>query len=455
MRVLLISPNRLRFPYPVYPIGLDYVAGTLAVRHDVRLLDLCPLEEHEIDEALSMAVAQFAPEVVGISIRNLDNLEATRPRAFMDDLRRVTGRIRSSTSAPIVLGGSGFSLFPAELLDLLEADYGIVGEGERALPLMDAIEAGDRVVPRPGLAVRGRPLLSSNFETGHRAARRLTPRVNPAFHWYLEHGAILGLQTQCGCAMRCIYCTYPILDGGRTRLFAPDSVALEARQLEDAGAGFVVLTDSVFNAVPEHSLAVAEAFSRAGLKTPWGAFFAPLSPPEGFYEQMARGGCTHVEFGTDSLCDPMLRRLRKGFSRADALEAHRAALAAGLHVAHFLLLGGPDETPDTVDETLDACAGLERTALFFFCGMRICPGTELESIARATGQISPEQSLLQPVFYEPAAISLAEIADRVQRRAAGRLNWNTGSGSDRAAGLVSRLHGRGHKGPLWERLAEA
>jgi len=49
VRVLLISPNRLRFPYPVYPVGLDYVAGALAARHEVRILDLCPLADDEVD----------------------------------------------------------------------------------------------------------------------------------------------------------------------------------------------------------------------------------------------------------------------------------------------------------------------------------------------------------------------------------------------------------------------
>ena len=40
MRVLLISPNTLTEPYPVYPLGLDYVAGALAPAHVVRIADM-------------------------------------------------------------------------------------------------------------------------------------------------------------------------------------------------------------------------------------------------------------------------------------------------------------------------------------------------------------------------------------------------------------------------------
>ena len=32
MKVLLISANTLKEPYPVYPLGLDYVAGAIAER---------------------------------------------------------------------------------------------------------------------------------------------------------------------------------------------------------------------------------------------------------------------------------------------------------------------------------------------------------------------------------------------------------------------------------------
>ncbi len=45
VRVLLVSANRMRQPYPVHPIGLDYVAAALEPAHEVRVLDLCPLED--------------------------------------------------------------------------------------------------------------------------------------------------------------------------------------------------------------------------------------------------------------------------------------------------------------------------------------------------------------------------------------------------------------------------
>jgi hypothetical protein len=40
VNVLLISANRLKAPYAVYPLGLDYVARALTPHHRVRVVDL-------------------------------------------------------------------------------------------------------------------------------------------------------------------------------------------------------------------------------------------------------------------------------------------------------------------------------------------------------------------------------------------------------------------------------
>ncbi len=450
MKVLLISVNRTAFPYPVYPLGLDHVAGAISPPHAVRILDLCPVPEGQVGAEVERAVRELEPDAVGLSIRNIDSNDATAVEEFFSPLRAVVERVRSATRAPVVLGGAGFTIFPDELMRLAGADYGVVGEGEQALALLDALEAGRSPEGLPGVAVKGRPAPAPS-PLGCALPRRASPGVNGALGFYAARGGVLNLQTQRGCAFRCVYCTYPGIEGRAVRQVAADDAARTALELQDAGARFLFVTDSVFNGDPDHAEAVAAAFSRAGVRVPWGAFFAPTRPPDGFYDRMARAGCSHVEFGTEALSDGMLRRIHKTFRASEVLEAHRAARAAGIHVAHFLLLGGPGETLDTVDETLAAAEALSDAALFFFCGMRVYPGTELERIARREGQLDGG-SLLPPVFYAPPGLPLAEIAAHVERRADGRLNWIVGAGAGRAAALIARMHERGQAGPLWEKL---
>jgi len=236
------------------------------------------------------------------------------------------------------------------------------------------------------------------------------------------------------------------------RRIPPQVVARSALALQAAGARYLFLTDSAFNADFVHSLEVGEAFRKAGLTIPWGGFFAPTRPPEGYFARLAQAGLTHVEFGTEALSDPVLQAYRKPFTVEEVFAAHRDALAAGLHVAHYLLLGGPGESPATLEETLANVDKMKRCVVFFFCGMRIYPHTALYRLALETGQVTPGQDLLAPAYFRSPALTEDHIADRLRSAAAGRDNWLLGDGGEEVEKILTRLHGRGMTGPMWEFL---
>jgi radical SAM superfamily enzyme YgiQ (UPF0313 family) len=447
MRVLLISANTLTAPYPVYPIGLDYVAASLTPVHEVRILDMNCAGTEEI----KTAIYGFRPEVVGISLRNIDNTDTTDPQGFMAAYRQIAETVRSHCRAPIVLGGAGFSIFPEKIIETLEADFGIVGEGDRMAGLVDALAAGASTDGLPGVITAKRVL--DPPVPANRGFQRRFDAESEHLSFYLRHGGMLNLQTKRGCPFRCIYCTYPHIEGRRLRLIDPSSVADTAKALEDAGARYFFIVDSAFNAHVDHSLAVAEQFRKKGVSIPWGAFLAPLQMPEGYFDRLARAGLTHVEFGTESLSDRVLRAYGKPFHRQWVLEDHEQARNAGLHIAHYFLLGGPEETAETLETTLSHIDKLKKSVLFLFCGMRIYPRTPLFDRALIEGRIHPEQNLLEPVFYESQAIGRDAIIERVKERAAGRVNWIVGSGGDEAGAVVERMYRKGYAGPLWEFLA--
>lgn len=449
MKVLLISANRLTVPFPVYPLGLDHVAGALEGRHEVLVLDRGTQSPQEIEEVLAAA----RPELVGISVRNIDSTDHTAPQSFVPELRALVGQVRRlCPGVPVVLGGAGYSIFPVELLAQAAADYGIVGEGERLGLLLEALERGERPAPDlPGLVLPGRSPGALPPPLPGPPDRRL-PRDPAQLAYYLQHAGMLNLQTKRGCPYHCIYCTYPLIERRQLRLFAPERVAREARELEQAGARFLWITDALFNSDAEHSLAVARAMKAAGVSIPWGAFFAPFAPPAGYYAELADCGLTHVELGTESLADPVLAAYGKAFDAADVLAAHRAAQGAGLHLAHYFVLGGPGETRATLQQTLEQVERLEQAVLFFFCGMRIYPGTPLAALAVAQGMIERGATLLDPCYYHSSEVPPAEIQEQVAARARGRTSWVIGSGGETVGRIVARLHARGHVGPLWEKM---
>jgi radical SAM superfamily enzyme YgiQ (UPF0313 family) len=449
MKLLLLSANTTQYPYPVYPLGLDFIVGALAPRHEVRIVDMNVVGGLD---PLEVAIRDFDPDVIGLSIRNIDNVDTLATKSFVQGHQRIIQAIRGCSKAPVVIGGSGFSIFPGELMALLDADFGVVGEGEFLGPLLDALEKGAVVADLPGIIGRGEGVRSAVPWTG--AVRRQFRPVDAQLRFYLERGGILNLQTKRGCPYHCIYCTYPHIEGRRLRLNSPDEVAGEARELQEMGARYLFIADSVFNADYGHSLAVAQAFRRQGLSIPWGAFFAPTRPPDGYYNALAEAGLTHVEFGTETFCNGQLKRYGKPFDMEDVLLAQRSARQAGVHIAHYLLLGGPGEDAQTLDETLNHMEIIEKAVFFVFCGIRVYPHTRLYDIARQEGQIAPEQDLLAPVFYRSKGIGTEEIIARIEKRARGRRNWVYGDGSEKNERVVVRLHGRGHAGPLWELLLQ-
>jgi radical SAM superfamily enzyme YgiQ (UPF0313 family) len=445
VRVLLVATNRMLTPFPVYPIGVDYVATALQGRHEVRVLDLaCDGAE----EALATVCQSLRPEVVGLSIRNVDSAETSNPEGFIPDLERVAALVRKNSQARLVLGGPGFSIFPQALMKRLGGDFGVAGEGERLGWLLDDLAAGE-VTPFPGLLVRDDSREPPAPWTGPRLRKVTSPET--VAH-YLRWGGMLNVQTKRGCPYLCTYCTYPGIEGRKLRLFDPDSVAREWQSLIAAGAKYVFVTDSVFNSHPGHNLAVADALKRHQVSVPWGAFFSPLKPPAGYYRRLREAGLTHAEFGTESLSSAMLKDYRKPFTVEHALAAHAEARAAGIHVAHYIMLGGPGETEATVQETLDRCDKIDDAALFFFCGVRIYPGTTVHALAVREGQVGAKDDLLTPRFYAPSGIGVEAIGKMVTARARGRRHWVIGSGDADMTAVIKRMYQRGHTGPLWDRL---
>jgi len=450
MNILLISANRQTSPYPVYPLGLDYVAGTIADKHQVRICDLLAAGHDE----LAAILEEFVPDVIGISCRNIDNTDYAAPVSFFAGYKELVAWLRGRTRAIIVLGGCGFTMMPQVFLRETGADFGIAGEGERFALLLDSLTTGRDPAACEGVIAPGKEIVPPPPWPGM-ARRSFAWDGDGGGHhqYYLRHGGMLNLQTKRGCVFRCSYCAYPHIEGGKHRLFDPAAVASEAKRLEAAGAKYLFFTDSAFNSDIEHSLAVARALRQEKLAIPWGAFFAPLRLPDGYFTAMRAAGCKHIEFGSESLSNTMLQSYRKPFTAADVVAAHEAALQAGLRVAHYFLFGGVGESRQTVGETLDNLDKLRQTVFFLFTGVRIYPATALYEAALAGGQVTAGDSLAEPVFYRPESIGLEEITALVHERAAGRSNWLSGSGGSQDE-TTAQIHARGLTGPLWEFLTK-
>ena len=140
MKVLLISANTESINMPIIPIGLGAVAAaTRNAGHEVEVVDLMRVTDTHL--IIKEALERFGPDVIGISVRNIDDQKINHPRFLLDQVKPVISDCRRFSEAPIVLGGAGYSIFPESALSYVEADMGIQGEGETAFPtLLDLLE---------------------------------------------------------------------------------------------------------------------------------------------------------------------------------------------------------------------------------------------------------------------------------------------------------------------------
>ena len=85
MNILLIITNRYRGPIPVIPLGACLVAESCErTGHQVQILDF--MFERDPLHALNSAVNKTKPDIIGISLRNIDNNDMQYPVTFYKDL---------------------------------------------------------------------------------------------------------------------------------------------------------------------------------------------------------------------------------------------------------------------------------------------------------------------------------------------------------------------------------
>ena len=446
MKLLLISANRERSPYPVFPLGLAYLAAPLAAAgHTLSVLDLCfqadPLA------AIAAALDGFRPDAVVVSLRNIDNVTFPDCRSYLAGVRDLVAACAGR--ATVVIGGSGFSLMPLEILRYTGAQFGVTGEGEEVLPrLLEAVAGAGDPASLPGVVVAG----AERFLPPVPLSRIGTPdRSLFAVDRYHREGGMANLQTKRGCPFTCIYCTYPLLEGARVRVRPVAEIVAEIRTLVDChGVNYLYFVDDIFNYPVEFALELCRAMRAARLPVNWSAFINPDFLPPRLLEAMLLAGCDALEFGTESGSPVMLKRLGKSFSVETVRESSRLCREFGVDFAHYILFGGPGESDETIAESFSLMDELAPTAVIAMTGIRIFPGTALHRQALAEGAITPETDLLEPVFYLAPAIR-ETLCATVTRLALERKNWVVpGLEINISDAMLEMVRHFAVRGPLWK-----
>jgi radical SAM superfamily enzyme YgiQ (UPF0313 family) len=437
MKALVVATNRYRNPAPVMPVGACLVAEAAErAGHRVALLDL--MFERDPVRALESALDRERPDVIGLSIRNIDNNDANRPRNLCEDLAPLMAALRRKTPAPVALGGAAVGVMPEALLRYTGASWASLGDGEVVFPaLLDALEAGRRASETPGLAwlendAFARSSTAPRLSLASPEPGRRDGCVVPDYRRWLRmssYRSVLtaaAVQTKRGCPYECVYCTYAALEGREYRLCEPEGVARAVRSLTQAGLRDIEFVDNVFNSPRVHAQAVCEALARdrhgARLQS---LELSPRFLDDELLSAMEAAGFVAIGITIESAADAVLARMRKGFTSEDVRRAAEVVRRHRIPCLWILLFGGPGETEATVRETFDFVHRSVRPqdVVFYNWRVRVYPGTEIERMARAEGMLGGgRDDLLKPAFYFSPGMDPVRLAETLSRFSASHLN---------------------------------
>lgn len=457
MNILIISTNRNAYPVPVLPSGACLVAEA-AERIGYRVFFLDLMFTNDPFRAVKSILGKMSFDVIGLSVRNIDNIDMGSPRNFIEELLPLIAAIRRYTKTPLVLGGASLMIMPEEIMRATGVSCAVTGDGTMVFPRL--VEKLARKVPwmhLPGVA----SLIDGKYRINAPEPYIYRTCTGPDYgRWvnvkaYRSHLSTIPLQTKQGCRFQCVYCTYRKIEGSAYHLLDPESVAEAILRYSTSGFDDIEFVDNVFNSPYDHALAICESLIHSNHRARLQSIeLNPVSFDSTLLSAMERAGFVGIGLTVESASDQVLKALRKGFTAREVIAAADVVKRNRLPCLWIFLLGGPGETRDTVRDTIRFAEKFIRPqdAALFNIGIRVYPGTELEYIARRQGVLSlPASSMLAPRFYISPDVDADWIMEQVKKSMNSHMNFmNSDSLSFPYLPQISRLgHRLGLKTPLW------
>lgn len=423
--ILLFHTDKYYLVNQVYPFGLDLIAHALRIRGHVAQIACAFLPDPDWRKNVWGAISRFCPDVIGLSIRNMDTCMSCeaygdhetrdyRTFYFLPEIRELASYIgQRAPRVPVVVGGGAFTVAPEAILKYLGLRYGIMGEGEKPFcRFVEAFPDKERISTIPGMIYvcddgncKTNPREAFAFDASSSLGQR-EPRFN-----YAYQAAGVPVRVKRGCHHRCSYCVEPIIEGRKFVFRNVASVIQEMKAMSDTmdNADTVFFVDTEFN-VPDltYCTDLVTAVLREGLQDRF-RFVTQLIPKpldSDFVRLLGEAGFS-VVLSCESFSDSVLQENHMAYKDEDIVQALEAFSKAGIHCTASLIFGLPGETAGTMTHTLarmkEYPVGPLRT-YEYTVGGRIYQGTPLcEWIEREkpTRNLygTPSEGYLDPYYF--------------------------------------------------------
>ena len=388
LKILLINPNRMLNP-PVIPIGLEYLATALENHnHDVNILDLCFTSSPM--EALDNNLKKEKYDIIGFSIRNIDSCIYFNNEFYLPEFKNLINSVKKY-EAPVVLGGAGFSAMPNEILEYLQADYGIIGPGEKSFPeFLELWQKGK---------IENKIFNGWDYGLDDSLINIRAKKVD--YQQYLTNEGIIGFSTHTGCQNQCPYC---IEAGTKVSFKKIANIIEEIEYLVNMGYTHFHLCDSEFNSDLNFSIEFCEVLAKKSLPMKWTLYMKPYPYNERLFQVLHESNAYLITLSVDS--DKITQTLNN-YSYADLAKIIDYCKKYKIELAIDLLTGYSYETIDSTKEMLEFFQKNRPKTVGISFYYRIFKNTALEKTIRndlalqknLTRVQSVEENFLKPIFF--------------------------------------------------------
>jgi radical SAM superfamily enzyme YgiQ (UPF0313 family) len=141
--------------------------------------------------------------------------------------------------------------------------------------------------------------------------------------------------------------------GAKVRYRNPQNVVDEMEYLAAFGFRQINVADDLFTSNENHCLMVCNEIIKRGLKIKWTSFARVDTVSVKVLARMREAGCHTVSFGIESGNSEILKRIKKGISLEQVVNAVNMCNEAGVSPHASFILGLPGETPETLKETVE------------------------------------------------------------------------------------------------------
>ena len=401
MEILLVRPNDQKQVYGETrenaacesPYWAMMIAAYLrALKHEVSILDA------EVEDLSPMDVAnrihECNPVLVGIIVTGT-NLSASTWKMSGAGILAKEIKHREGYKGKIFFWGLHPSALPEQTLREEEADFVVKGEGFHSIhQLLEAVKKNDSTFYRDikGLywkqrnEIHGNPeidLIGNLDELPMQAFDAVPMNKYRAHNWQTfgedRSRGYAVIATSIGCPFQCSFCAVSALFGKKcVRYRSPEKVVAEIDVLvKEYDVHYIKILDECFVLNRRHVERICDLLIERGYDLNIWAYARVDTVDEELLEKLYRAGFRWLALGIESVSQDVLKNVSKGqYTSKDTENVINMIHNAGIHVIANFMFGLPEDTKESMQQTLDFAIKLNCEWPNFYTTMAY-PGSQL------------------------------------------------------------------------------